>query len=84
MTSFEPSKEHLRHALLLFFNQNKSAAESHRLLLETYQEYATSVKTSEYWFRRFKSGHFDLNDKERSGQLKKFEDLELQELLDED
>ena len=34
MTSFEPSKEHLRHALLLFFNQNKSAAESHRLLLE--------------------------------------------------
>ena len=55
-----------------------------RLLLEIYQEYAPSVKTCEYWFRRFKSGDFDLNDKERSGQLKKFEDLELQQLLDED
>lgn len=26
------------------------------------------------WFRRFKGNDFDVNDKERSGQPKKFED----------
>ena len=37
----------------------------------------------EYWFRRFKSGDFDIEDKERSGQPKKFEDEELTAVLDE-
>jgi len=37
----------------------------------------------EYWFRRFKSGDFDLKNTERSGQAKKFQDAELQALLDE-
>jgi len=32
----------------------------------------------EYWFRLFKSGDFNLKDKERLGQPKKFEDAELQ------
>lgn len=83
MSKFEPTKEHLRHALLLYFNQNKSVAESHRLLMETYKESAPSHQTCAYWFRRFKNGDFDVNDKERSGQPKKFEDAELQALLDE-
>ena len=34
--------------------------------------------------KRFKSGDFDVEDKERSGQPKKFEDEELEALLDED
>lgn len=36
------------------------------------------------WFRRFKSGDFELKDKERPGQPKRFKDVELQALLDED
>ncbi|KAG5324822.1 MOS1T transposase, partial [Pseudoatta argentina] len=36
------------------------------------------------WFRRFKNNDFKLEDKERSGAPKKFEDKELQQLLDED
>lgn len=40
--------------------------------------------TCRFWFRIFKSGNFNVNDAERPGQPKKFEDDELQALLDED
>ncbi|KAG5321300.1 MOS1T transposase, partial [Pseudoatta argentina] len=36
------------------------------------------------WFRRFKNTDFELEDKERSGAPKKFQDKELEQLLDED
>ncbi|KAG5318765.1 MOS1T transposase, partial [Pseudoatta argentina] len=36
------------------------------------------------WFRRFKNNDFELEDKERSGAPKKFQDKELEQLLDED
>jgi len=52
-----------------------------RFISETYSEFALSVKTCEYWFRRFRSGNFNLKDKERSGQPKKFKDAELQTLV---
>ena len=45
---------------------------------------APSLRTCQEWFQRFKSGDFDVKDKERPGQPKKFEDEELQALLDED
>ena len=53
------------------------------MLIEIYGEHAPS-KTSKEWFRRFNSGDFDVRDKEREGALKKFEDAELQALLEED
>ncbi|KAG5313561.1 MOS1T transposase, partial [Pseudoatta argentina] len=34
------------------------------------------------WFRRFKNNDFELEDKERSGAPKKFQDKELEQLLD--
>ena len=42
------------------------------------------MSTCRKWFSRFKSGNFKLEDKERPGQPKKFEDEELESLLDED
>jgi len=36
------------------------------------------------WFQRFKDGDFSVEDKSRSGQPKKFEDKELEALLEED
>lgn len=70
--------------IFFLFNQKKKASESHRLLVETYGEHAPSIKTCETWFRQFKIGDFDVKDKERSGRRQKFDDEELQELLDED
>ncbi|UYV70362.1 SETMAR [Cordylochernes scorpioides] len=49
-----------------------------------YGEHALSIKACDYWFRGFKSGDFDTRNKERRGRPIKFEDAELEALLDED
>ena len=63
----------------------KTAAEAHRMLVEVlvYGDSAPSDKTCTEWFRRFKSGDFDVENKERSGRSRAFEDEELQALVDE-
>ena len=81
---FVPTKHNLREALLFCFNLKKSAADGHRLLCEAYGEHAFSIKTCEYWFRRFKSGDFNTSDKEREGRPVTFEDTELEALLEQD
>ncbi|EFN76561.1 Histone-lysine N-methyltransferase SETMAR, partial [Harpegnathos saltator] len=40
--------------------------------------------TCEDWFKRFRSGDFDTENKERSGRPETIEDAVLQALLDED
>ncbi|GFY00466.1 hypothetical protein TNCV_1665051 [Trichonephila clavipes] len=40
----------------------KSAAEAHRMLLNTYGEAAISERTCREWFQRFKNGDFDVED----------------------
>ncbi|EFN80122.1 Histone-lysine N-methyltransferase SETMAR, partial [Harpegnathos saltator] len=84
ISSFLPNKQHLREALLFCFNLKKSAAEARRLLEEVYDEHTPSKTTCEDWFKRFRSGDFDTEDKERSGRPKTIEDADLQALLDED
>ena len=84
MANFVPNELHLREVLLYLFNILKKAAEAHQLLFEAYPEYASSVASYERWFVRFRNGDFDVRDKERPGQPKKFEDSELETLLSED
>ncbi|KAG5327583.1 MOS1T transposase, partial [Pseudoatta argentina] len=84
MSIFVPNKVYLRGILLHYFIQKKSAAEAHRILVQTYDDNALSDTTCRDWFRRFKSNDFELEDKERCGAPKKFEDKELEQLLDED
>lgn len=73
MSDFVPKKTFLRGVLLHYFCMKKSAAESCRILGEVYGEHALSETTCREWFRRFKNGDFDLEDKERPGAEKKFE-----------
>ena len=84
MSGFESNKRHLRELLINFFNLKKYAAEAHQLLVETYGEAALSERSCRGWFRKFKKGEFDIEDKERSGRPKVYEDAELEELLDQD
>ncbi|KAG5320406.1 MOS1T transposase, partial [Pseudoatta argentina] len=84
MSIFVPNKVYLRGILLHYFIQKKSAAEAHRILVQTYDDNALSDTACRDWFRRFKNNDFELEDKERSGAPKKFEDKELEQLLDED
>lgn len=84
MSSFVPNKVFLRGVLLHYFHMKKKAAECHRILVEVYGANALSERTCQFWFSRFKSGNFNLEDNERAGPPKKFEDAELQALLDAD
>jgi len=77
------TKQHLREILIFCFNWKKSAAEAHRMLVEVYGDTAPTDRSWE-WFRHFKDGDFSVEDKPRSGQPKKFEDKELEVLLEED
>ncbi|KAG5307761.1 MOS1T transposase, partial [Pseudoatta argentina] len=81
MSIFVPNKVYLRGILLHYFIQKKSAAEAHRILVQTYDDNALSDTTCRDWFRRFKNNDFELEDKERSGAPKKFQDKELEQLL---
>ena len=84
MSIFVPDKVFLRGILLHYFNMKKSATESHRILVEVYGDHALAERTCQKWLARFKSGDFCLEDQERPGQPKKFEDAELAALLDQD
>ena len=84
MSSFEPNKRHLRELLIYFFNVKKSAAEAHRFLLETYGEAALNKKSCREWFLKFKNCEFDIEDKERNGRPKVYEDAKLEAVLNQD
>lgn len=79
----ERDKHFFRCLFLHYFDLSKTAAQTHRILLDTYSERAPSEQTVRDWFQRFKTGDFDLKDKERSGGPRKFDDTELKALLDE-
>lgn len=63
-STYVPNEEHMRTALLFCFNLDKTAAESRRLLVHAYGDRALSAAESKFWFQRFKSGDFDVADKE--------------------
>lgn len=66
------------------FNSGKSAADSYRLLFETYPNHVPNEATCRRRFVRFRNGYFGVKDKERPGQVKKFEDESLEVILDHD
>ena len=53
-------------------------------MVKVYGEHALAERTRQTWFAQFKSGDFGWEDEELPGQAKKFEDKELESLLDED
>ena len=71
-------------ALIFCFHFKKTAVESYRLLREAYGKFVPSQDACERWFRRFKSGDFEVAGKDHGKRPKKFEDVELQALLVED
>nr|KAF6341432.1 hypothetical protein mMyoMyo1_011863 [Myotis myotis] len=79
MLNFVPPNECLWEVLIHYFEEK-----CYWMLWEAYGEHAPSQDTCDHGFQRFKSDDFDVKDKERPGQLKKFEDQQLQALLDED
>ena len=79
-----PEPSDLRISLRFCFLLKKSAAEAHRMLVEAYGDRALAEPTCREWFRRFRSDDFDVRNEERGRPPKKFEDTDLQGILDED
>ncbi|GJQ81923.1 hypothetical protein Trydic_g20391 [Trypoxylus dichotomus] len=75
---------HLQELLIFFFHLKKTAAEVHRELHKVYGDAALSKTTCSDWFRRFKDGDFDVDDRPREGRPKTVEDCELETLPDKD
>lgn len=84
MSIFVPSNYDSPTALIFCYHLKKTAAESHRMLVEAYGDNALGKSQCFEWFKKFKSGDFDVRNEERGRPPKKFEDSELQALLDED
>ncbi|GBP43549.1 Mariner Mos1 transposase [Eumeta japonica] len=58
--------------------------EARRLLVEAYDGAVLSQRTHREWFQKFNNSDFDVEDKDRSGRPKIYEDAKLEELLEED
>ena len=79
-----PGNYDLRTALIFCYHLKKTAAESHLMLVEGYGEHALGKSQCFEWFKKFRSSNFDERNEERGRPPKKFQDSELQALLDED
>lgn len=66
----------MREAIIFCFNLKKTVAETFRMLQEAYGERCLSETACKMWFWRFNNVDFSVEDKQRPGQSKQFEDEE--------
>ncbi|GFX89624.1 mariner Mos1 transposase [Trichonephila clavipes] len=83
MSNFKPSDYDLRTVLIFCYHLKKNAAELHQMLVEAYGANALSCAQCYRWFEKFQNGDFDVRNEESGRPARKFEDAELQALLDE-
>ena len=84
MSNFVPSNYDLRTSLIFCYQLKKNASQAHQMLIEAYGGHALSRAQCFRWFEKFRSGDFSVENEDRGRPPKKFEDAELQALLDED
>ena len=77
MSDFVPNNRHLREVLIFFFHPKKTADEAHWELQKVYGDSVLSEITRRDWFRHFKDGDFDVDNRLRKGRSKTFENADL-------
>ena len=84
MSNFVSGNYDLRTTLIFCYHLKKIVAESHRMLVEAYDEHALGKSQCFKQLKKFKSGDFEVRNEERERPPRKFEGADLQALLDED
>ena len=76
MSDLVPNNRQLRELLIFFLHSKKTVAEAHRELQKVYGDPAPSETSFRDWFRRFKDGNFDGDDRPCEKRPKTFVDAE--------
>ena len=82
MKTIASDKEHLRHCIPFASQSKKNSAEATEIIRSALREGTMTHKAYYKCFQRFCNGDFGLFDQERPGQPKKFENEELEQLLE--
>ena len=77
MSDFVENNRHLREVLIFFLHSQKTAAETYRELQKFHGDSVLHETTCHDWFRRFKDGDFDVDDRPMEGRPKTFEDADV-------
>ena len=64
----DTSKEKIRHILQFFFDKGENASQAAENVNNVYGPDAVTANHAQFWFRRFRSGNFDVKDASRSGR----------------
>lgn len=79
--TMEKNKTHFRHILLLCFREGKTTMEARQRICDLYGEDSISKSRCYYWYTRFRSGDFSVNDSPRSGRPTVADDDQILELI---
>ncbi|GFX13177.1 histone-lysine N-methyltransferase SETMAR [Trichonephila clavipes] len=58
----ESDKQQFRHILRFYYKKGKSAVQARKKLTDVYGEGVLTVRQSQNWFAKFRSGNFDVED----------------------
>lgn len=64
----DENKVHLRHILLYYFRKGANGAQARRNICDVYGAEAVTKSICLFWFKRFRSGNFHIEDAARSGR----------------
>lgn len=76
-------EEHIRHCMLLFFDQGSRATKAARVINELYGDVLSKNKCQR-WFKKFASGDRNLKNAPKSGRPSKLDDELLKSLVESD
>ena len=77
MSDFVLNNRHLREVLIFFFHSKEKSAKAHRELQKVYVDAVPSETICHDWFRRFKDGDFDVDERPREERPKTLTDADV-------
>lgn len=78
------SRDQIRTCLLYDYKSGMKPSDSYRRMVHSFGEGVVSMSTVHDWFKKFKAGHYEVEDKERSGRPSVLNNDELREQVEGD